>query len=183
MIMKRQALSPSDIAALSASAGLVDELFRSGAISGSERFALLKTVWRDAEQDRAADNSRNATCRTLPCNSNLEEPIMNPKTIIQSIELNRSVMEAQYEELSKIFPKFDHVSFAPGDSAASVSTLLNAAVRGHLQGAADALHAIAGVEASIRARASDSNMASTPMQSGYQPDVIDVEATVIKSRE
>ncbi len=180
--MRRKSLSTNDIVALSTSAGLVDELFQSGAISEIERAALLKTAWHDAAEDRAADDSRYITCPSLPRNSNLEESAMNPKSIIQSIELNRAVMEAQYEKLAMVAPRVPHVSFGHGDSAASVSTLLNAAVRGHLQGAADALHAIAEVEANIRARASESKP-STTRQGERQPVVIDVEAVVIQSKE
>ena len=180
--MERKSLPANDIAALSTSAGLVDELFHSGAISEVERAALLTTAWRDVAEDRAADDSRYVTFPSNTRNSNLEESIMNPKSIIQSIELDRTVMEAQYEELSKSSSKFAHVSFGQGDSAANVSTLLNAAVRGHLQGAADALHAIAEIEANIRAK-SGQPKSSTAGQGERQPMVIDVEAVVIKSGE
>lgn len=178
--MENKLLSTKEIFALSASAKLVGDLFYSGAISVAERAGLLKALWVDVAQDRAADASRYATCPSLiMSNFNLEESVMNTKSIIQSIELNRSVIEAQFEELSKCAPRFTHVSFGQGDSADSVSTLLNAVVRGHLQGAADTLHAIGEVEANIRAKAVESKQ-PTAMQSERQPMVIDVEAVVIQ---
>lgn len=106
---------------------------------------------------------------------------MNPKTIIASIERNHEVMTAQVEKLGELSPKPAFPTFNGTDTPANVATLLNAAVLGHLQGAADALHALAEVETNLR-RPVEANQAERA-KPRHTPEIIDVEATVINSED
>lgn len=155
---------------------LADDLYKAGAISANERAGLLEIASVDAGKDRAAAEARGRASPfpTTPITD--KEPIMNPRTIIASIERNRSIMEAQVEKLGEFSPRLSRTTMASGDTPTNVATLLNETVRGHLQGVADALHAIAEVETAMR-----SGDASLSASEGKQarPDIIDVEAVVI----
>lgn len=101
---------------------------------------------------------------------------MNPKLIIQSIERNHAVMDAHLQKLDQISPAMSQLKLSPsGETLASVSQLLNSAVRSHLQGAADAMNAMADVENKIRTEGADKTVAS-------QADVIDVEAVLVETK-
>jgi hypothetical protein len=172
---------PAGEAVPSQLADLVDDLHRSGAISDIERTALISALQRDVARDIAADASRNPLINPRqPAVSAFKEAIMNPKVIINSIERSRSVMEAQVEKLNECAPTPPRVLLDAEQTQANVSTLLNTTVRGHLQGAADALHAIAEVETHLRLAAAHQTGAPNGRR---QPQIIDAEAIVINPLE
>ncbi len=104
---------------------------------------------------------------------------MNPKTIIQAIERNHEIMAAQVEKLGEYSPRLQQLSLGRcGGTSESVADLLNTAVLGHLQGAADALHAIAEVEARVRDKSR-----IMENEAHRQPEIFDAEVVVVKAKE
>lgn len=160
---------------------LVDDLHQSGAISDAERAVLIGIARKDVARDQAADASRSNLVNPLqPAVLTTQELIMNPKTVISIIERNRTVMEAQLEKLNEFASKSPRTLLAAEETQANVSMLLNTAVRGHLQGAADVLHAIAEVEAQVRLVNANQTATANVRR---QPEIIDAEVTVIKAEE
>ena len=112
---------------------------------------------------------------------------MNPKAIIESIESNHALMEAQFRELNRIPAGSRPVGSQPHGSrpvaasganiAADVSQLLSDAVHGHLSGASQALNALAAVGDRLREAAD----AKAPNQ--RQPETIDAESVVVESKD
>lgn len=160
---------------------LVDDLHRSGTISVAERAALIGIARSDVARDLAADAARNDAFNPLQTAvPTPQELTMNPKAVINMIERNRSVMEAQLEKLSEFAPKPPRLLPATEETQGNVSMLLNTAVRGHLQGAADVLHAIAEVEAHVRLTSTNQGESAKGRR---QPVIIDAEMIVIKPEE
>ena len=105
---------------------------------------------------------------------------MSAKNIIDAIERNHAVMGAHVQRLSTVTPelKFQQPSAGGEYSPSSVSDLLNASVLGHLQGAANALRAMAEVESNF-------NTATRP-ETAIAPQtatIIDVEAITPDQKE
>lgn len=170
-------LSKRDVVVLASAASLANELFQSGVISEQELKAMLDSAWADAADDRAAEKFRNRANPTSAASYQPQEPTMNPKLIIQSIERNHAVMDAHLQKLDEISPAMSQLKLSPsGDTSASVSQLLNTAVRAHLQGAADVMHAMADIENKIRTEGAGKSVAR-------QADVIDVEAVLVETKE
>ncbi len=97
---------------------------------------------------------------------------MNPKSIIESIEQNRAVMEAGFKRLGGLSPLFPGATSNNTDAA----SLLAHTVRAHLAGTAEALHQLAEVEAETRrAFQTAANLTGSV--------VIDGEAVVINNEE
>lgn len=105
---------------------------------------------------------------------------MSTRRFIECIERNHLVMGAHVQRLATVSPEqlFTQTAGVNENSTLNVSDLLNASVRGHLQGAANALKAMAEVEVNI-------NSLNTPETSKNRQSitVIDVEASEIDNKE
>ncbi len=97
---------------------------------------------------------------------------MNPKLIMSAIEKNRAVMGAQIEQFAALSPK--PPKFESVDGTVTVASLLQDAMFGHLQGAAESLQALAEVDAIGQRRDEAGN--------GHREAlVIDSVATVVRA--
>ncbi len=169
-------LTQKDLATLSSIAALVDELTQSGGITDHERAALLNNTWNDSARNRAADQARYRDApfaHALQPTTN-EKAIMNPKLIMDVIEKNHAVMEAQIEKFAALAPKSPPC--VTSDGTVTVASLLQAAMLGHLQGAAESLQTLGEVESIIRD--SDETVSGHP-----ESVIIEGEATVVHSEE
>ena len=147
-------LSKRDLEALSTTAALVRELHESGAVSDAERAALLDAAWNDAAQDReAARTRRQDTYFSSGHHHYPEEPTMDPRTIISVIERDHAVIAAQVEKLGEQAATLFPTRLGEGDTPTNVAAMVSNLARGHLQGAADTLAALAEVETNVRRQA------------------------------
>jgi len=105
---------------------------------------------------------------------------MSTKNFIDCIERNHAVMGAHIQRLATVSPelKFPQTAGGAETSPYNVSDLLNASVLGHLQGAANALKAMAEVEASFNSAINPE--ISTDRKSAT---IIDVEVSAIDNKE
>ncbi|MCX7094127.1 MAG: hypothetical protein NTY50_11840 [Methylobacter sp.] len=99
---------------------------------------------------------------------------MNPKQIMSVIEKNRAVMGAQIEQFAALSPKPPQSESV--DGAVTVASLLQDAMFGHLQGAAESLQALAAIDAASRRRDEADNGHCEAM-------VIDSVATVVRTED
>lgn len=153
---------------------LADALMQAGVISGHERMTLLNNAENDSARHRAADQGRyrDVACAHAFQPITNEKAIMNPKQIMSAIEKNRAVMGAQIEKFAALSPKppkSDSIN-----STVTVASLLQDAMLGHLQGAAESLQALAEVEAIDQRRDEAGNGHSEAM-------VIDSVASVVRT--
>jgi hypothetical protein len=106
---------------------------------------------------------------------------MNVKKVIASIERNHAVMQAHVQRLTTISPEPklpQPVIEAEHSPSSNASALLNASVIGHLQGAANAMLAMAEVESHF-----DSTIGSDRPDVPHSVEIIDVEASSIETKE
>ena len=156
---------------------LAGELLEAGAISLEEHDALIEASVLETLHDfaKATKREQSSPLPIATAGSNQTQPhqenAMNTRAIIKSIEDNRAVMEAQIEKLGQISTGAPHLTLTDGSMPDTVAGLLNAAVRGHLQGAATALNAIDEVEQQMRAALRPA--APTPPQ--RPSEIIDAE--------
>lgn len=167
--MRPQSFTQCDLEALSGMAELFNELLETGAINKVEHRALLETAWNDAAHDRAVARSRQGAIHfSTPTATSEKEPYMNPRSIIESIEQNRAVMEAGIKRLGGLSPGFPS---ATPDSTDAASLLAHTA-HAHITGTAEVLHELAQAEAETRRAFQTAGSHPTPA-------VIDGEAVVI----
>ncbi len=100
---------------------------------------------------------------------------MNAKNIINYIERNHEVMEAHIQKLATIAPNSDIIQSARQGNQ-SVSDLLEATVNAHVQGAANALCAMAEVQEKFN------NMTPYKSDTPNNPPIIDVEVVSIERK-
>lgn len=161
---------------------LADELLLAGAISRAERDAMVDAARRDVLQDRTSALGRtqaNPFPSPTPSKPTTQENHMDPRAIIKSIEENRSVMEAQLTKLGEISAAPPKLTLGDGDTPDTVANLLKAAVRGHLQGAAASINAMAEVEQTMRAAKPPPAHTAHPKES----EIIDVEFVAVPTKK
>jgi len=106
---------------------------------------------------------------------------MSVKNIIACIERSHAVMGAHIQKLATISPELalpQTAGEAENSPPSDVSGFLNAVVNGHLQGAANALLAMAEVESHF-----DNTIGSDTPDVPLSAEIIDVEATSIEKEE
>lgn len=105
----------------------------------------------------------------------------NVKKIIASIERNHAIMDAQIDRLAGLSPDLNMTNFGETENAANVSGLLNAALSGQMQGAANALRALAEVQSSFATTAKENQRSLT--EGKGSAEVIEAEFTEIENKE
>jgi hypothetical protein len=168
-------LSKNELVSLSVIAQMVDELKQTGAITEEESKAIINTTWNDSARNRATNQARY---HAMPIISPLklisdENANMNPKLIMNTIDKNREVMEAQIERFSSLSHK--HSLIPNADGLVTVASILQNVMFGHLQSAAASLDALAETEADVRKKYETMNRHSAD----HEGVVIEGEAIVI----
>jgi hypothetical protein len=162
---------------------LYRSLLAAGSISDDEYFNLLTT----ARKDRERDQNESAT-RLLMIDSDIpayqtKESKVNPRTMIDCIERNRAVIEAQVQVLDELVPANPLFPLDQTERPLNVTDLLQHTMQVSLRNAAETLQAASQAEARIRRPGAPSVHTSVldgefaPVERA--PVIIDVE--VIKS--
>lgn len=166
--MSTNHITPANVGGSNQGATLIERLFASGAISTDERETLLAQIEVSQEADRKAGLHRVQTTDYIHPTMN-NGANMDARQILKQIDQTRAVMGQQLQKLSEL-------SFKPSQTTAANASqdgfedLLQAAVSQHLGAAAEALNALAQVEADMRSPAPKPNTS----------DAIDVEFHEVK---
>ena len=105
----------------------------------------------------------------------------NVKKIIASIERNHAIMDAQVERLAGLSPELNIPNFSGTENVANVSGLLNSTLLGQMQGAANALRALAEVQADFSSATKENQRSLT--EAKKPQETIDVDFTEIETKE
>lgn len=166
---------------------LLDELLANGVICQQEhaeqceqlRFDLNHEVLIQMRREDATAHLRTGTPLLTPTNQELQ---MNPKDLLNNMELNRKIMSEQLKALNGIGNIAPAFQMPKGDSTGNAAEMLNHLTNGHLNSAAQSVHALAGVAARVRAQwAQDQGMPQTTSRAathGHE-SVIDVEVVEV----
>jgi len=153
--MNANHITPANVGGGNQGPALIERLFVSGSISADEREALLAQIDSSQVADRKAGLRRAETADCIHTTLNNGE-IMDARQILNQIDQTRAVMGRQLQELSKLSLK-PSTTTAARASQDGFEDLLQAAVSQHLGAAAEALNALARVEADMRTPAPKPN--------------------------
>jgi len=103
------------------------------------------------------------------------------KKIIASIERNHAIMDAQVDRLASLSPELTIPNFVGTENSTNVADLLNSNLIGQMQGAANALRALADVQSSFATAAKENQRSLTDGKRTVE--TIDAEFTEIKPKE
>lgn len=103
---------------------------------------------------------------------------MNPKDLLDTMELNRKVMTEQMKTLNAMSHSAPGFAVKPGDAAHNAADLLNTLTNGHLQSAALSLQALSGATARVRGQWAQAQVDNCPPPASHA-ETIDVQVVEI----